>query len=84
VIQVNALLECQRRLVEGADRNTSHRAKIDSTSDNTLPLPAPAEQTQHAEAGGEERECGGEWNGVQLPSDLTTREHRYPTEESRY
>jgi len=28
VIQVNALLECQRRLVEGADRSTSHYAKI--------------------------------------------------------
>ena len=27
MIQVNALLECQRRLVEGADRSTSHCAK---------------------------------------------------------
>jgi hypothetical protein len=43
---------------------------------NVLPLPPPAKQTQCAKAGGEERECGGEWNGVQLPSDLATREHR--------
>jgi hypothetical protein len=26
-----------------------------------LPLPAPVEQTHHAEAAGKERECGGEW-----------------------
>ena len=26
-----------------------------------LPLPAPSHQTQRGEAGGEERECGGEW-----------------------
>ena len=26
-----------------------------------LPLPAPAEQTQRAEAGGEERKCGWKW-----------------------
>jgi hypothetical protein len=27
-----------------------------------LPLPAPAEQTQAAEAGSEERQCGGKWS----------------------
>jgi len=27
-----------------------------------LPLPAPAEQTHRAEAGGEEWECAGKWD----------------------
>jgi hypothetical protein len=47
VIQVNALLECQRRLVEGADRNPIHSLNIDRGS-GTLPLPTPAEQTHAA------------------------------------
>jgi hypothetical protein len=29
-----------------------------------LALPAPAEQTEAAEAGGEQGECGGEWNDI--------------------
>jgi hypothetical protein len=33
---------------------------------SVLPLPAPAEQTQHAKAGGEEWECGGQGNGWSL------------------
>ena len=37
-----------------------HRPKKIRSGD-LLPLPAPSQQTQRAEAGDEERECGGQW-----------------------
>jgi len=40
---VNAPLAHQRKLVEGADKSTTHLAKTGSTGDYSLPLPAPAE-----------------------------------------
>ena len=36
----------------------------DNSKLRSLPLPAPAEQTQSGEAAGEERESGGERNGL--------------------
>ena len=58
---VSAPLAHQRKLVEGADKSTTHHAKTDSRLDS-LPLPAPAEQTQRAEAGREEWESAREWS----------------------
>jgi hypothetical protein len=58
LLVVNAPKASQRKLVDVVDRSTTHHAKTDSRLDS-LPLSAPAEQTQHAEAGGDEREgCG--------------------------
>ena len=47
-------------------------AQCPSLSGN-LPLPAPAKQTQHAEAGGEERECAGK-------RDLLKQVRKWPKE----
>ena len=47
---VSAPLAHQRKLVEDADKSTTHHAKTDSRLDS-LPLPAPAEQTQRAKSG---------------------------------
>ena len=69
---VSAPLAHQRKLVEGADKSTTHHAKTDSRLDS-LPLPAPAEQTQRAEAGGEEWKGGGGWGLDQRLCDRSGR-----------
>ena len=51
LLVVNAPKAFQRKLVEGADKSTTHQAKIDPVWLDSLPLPSPAEQTQRAEAG---------------------------------
>ena len=47
--------------------------KILLRRDGVLPLPAPAQQTQHAEAGGEERESGRERDFAKERLNLATR-----------
>src|ERR1035437_6013571 len=57
-----------------ANRKTASRRSLRNPTDlfgsggcdssSVLPLPAPAEQTQRAEAGGEEWERGGQWGFV--------------------
>ena len=56
----------------GADVLADFRKQIVLSLDAQLPLPSPPEQTQHAEAGGERRECGGTganagWTGCTAP-----------------
>ena len=49
LLVVNAPKAFQRKLVDGVDRSTTRPAKTDSRL-GSLPLPAPGEQTQCAEA----------------------------------
>ena len=63
LLVVNAPKAFQRKLVDVVDRSTTRQIKTSSPQLDSPPFPAPAKQTQRAEAGGEERECGGDRDG---------------------
>src|ERR1019366_5925078 len=64
-----------RGAVAGATRRgVEARCNSDGLSDSlsrSLPLPAPAKQTHHAEAGGEERESG--WQGRRIDVSIKSK-----------
>ena len=70
LLVVNAPKAFQRKLVDVVERSTTRQVKTNQLWLDSLPLPAPPEQTQRAEAGGEEREGGGKWGG---PNDVNSR-----------
>jgi hypothetical protein len=48
-----------------------------------FPLPAPAEQTERAEPGGEERERGGKSDARLVPADAGVNVKEVPMSEER-
>ena len=61
LLVVNAPKAFQRKLVDVVDRSTTRQVKTRSAWLDSPPLPSPREQTQRAEAGGEERNSSGDF-----------------------